>query len=240
MMRFCIRFFIVFTLIFFNCFAYLNANKEQKMILYASANSPSKLIFNISEVLTSNYGMQTSVKFVSNQEILPNLLKGKRVDIVITESYDLLQDLKENQFINFSFVSEVFFDKLVYVPLKNHDQIENRKETIFFKTSPDDGDIIDNYAEKIPSILISSTSNICRKINTLRILYEETYRNIIVKESIAKKCDLFYFGFFNDLYNVYYMAIIVNNNFYHTKRIIDLFENSIAIKALIKNHGYNN
>ena len=236
-----IRFFIVFVLIFSKCFGYAGEVRENKIIIHSSETSPSKLIFNVAETLASNHGMQIGIKFTNDEEILEKLTKGERVDIIITESYEMLQSLNENKFINFSFVSEVFFDRLVYVPLREKNANENKVklEAIFFKTSENDKDVIDNFAEKIPSVLITS-SNICKRINNLRAIYAESYRSIIIKESIAKRCDLFYSGFFNDLYTVYYLAVIINNNFHYTKRIIDLFEHSFHIKSIIKNHGYTN
>ena len=236
-----IRFFILFLLVFTGCFAYTQEVRENKIIIHSSETSPSKLIFNVAETLASNHGVQIGIKFTNDDEVLQKLIGGERVDIIITESYELLQSLNENKFINFSFVSEVFFDRLVYVPLKEKNANENKVklEAVFFKTSENDKDVIDNFAEKIPSVLITS-NNICKRINNLRTIYAESYRSIIIKESVAKRCDLFYSGFFNDLYTVYYLAVIVNNNFHYTKRIIDLFENSLHIKSIIKDHGYTN
>lgn len=236
-----VKLLVGFLLSFSLCFGYTEISKENKIVIYSSQNSQAKLMFNISEALANNHGMQTQTKFINEKEIFEKLIKGERIDIIITESYELLQELKEAKFINFSFVSEVFFDRLVYIPLKERDMLEDnvKQEAIFFKTSHEDKDVIDNFAEKIPSVLITS-NNICKRINSLRNIYVESYKYIIIKESVAKKCDLFYSGFFNNLYNVYYLAVVVNNNFYYTKKIIDLFENSFDVKSIIKNHGYTN
>jgi ABC-type molybdate transport system substrate-binding protein len=216
--------------------------KRENIKIYNSNSSISKVVFNIAEVASSETTVPINVSFQAEKVILEKISGGEKVDLLITDSYELLKDLKELGFIDFSETSELFFDRLVFISFSRNEKTENfetqESEAIFFKTSMEDKEIINDRAEKIPSVLIDS-SNVCKKINSLRVLYENSYQYLIIKESVAKKCEFYYSGFFDNLYNLYYIAIVKNENFNKTKKTFDFLENSDKIKEIIKNNGYN-
>ncbi len=188
------------------------------------------------------------VEFLSKKAILTDIKSTKKedvikemVDLLITDNYDLLRDLKSGGFINFIHVAEAFYDKLVYIPITDDTTDEDRKiigEAIFFKTSITDKEIIDSLARKVPSVFIQS-SNVCKQINALKMLYSISYNYLIVKESVAKKCDFSSTAFFDNLYNLYYVAIIVTNNFQLAKKTFDFLGSSKRIKEIIRQNGYS-
>lgn len=231
---------------FFVVFYSSNAAKtynsgEGRTKIYISNKSVSPIMFQMIENISSNLNIQISTTIEESEEnIYEKIQLGNKGGILITDSYELLKKLKDDGTIQFAYTSEIFYEKLVYIPTRSSENLaeESLKDAIFLKTSKREKDIIDNFTNKLPSILIES-ANICKKIDTMQTLYEYSHSKIILKESIARKCRIKTIGSFDDIYSLYYMAILATNNFNTSKKVFDFIENSKTIKEIIKRNGYN-
>jgi hypothetical protein len=220
-----------------------NKNLMAHIKAYSTNNDISKVLFNIIEVLAMDYGTSMNLSFKTGNEIIKDLELGEKLDLIITDDYDLLLELKTAGFVNFLNVGEIFYDKLVYVRIDDSSSIPEERiqmeNSIFFKTYKYDKEIIDTSLSKIPSVLIEST-NICKKINSIKTLYKESYKYLIVKSSVAKKCDFKPVAFFDNLYNLYYIVVVVTDNFVSAKETLDYITTHKKIKEIIKQNGYSN
>lgn len=228
---------LLFALFFKSSFA----DVERTIKIYSPNNSITKVLFNLAEVASSSGGLPVCVSFSTKKEIKENILDGKTVDLIITDDYEFLRELHSLGILDLSKIVELFYERLVYIPLKAKNSEANLNSTekiIFFKTSKEDVDITDNNANKIPSILIQST-NVCKEIDSLLGSYQNSKEYIILKQSIAKKCDLKYSAFFDDLYNLYYIATIKNPELSLSEKTLEFFKNSKKSHEVIRGNGYN-
>jgi hypothetical protein len=214
--------------------AFAETEREERVKIYTNENSIIKVLFNMAEITTFETKIPINVAIEERDIITQKILNGDKIDILITEDYSLLEELRDIGVLNFSFVSEIFYDRLTLVPLQTKDFSQ---PVIFFKTQKRDKDVFDNNANKLPSVFISAP-NLCRKLNSVIELYSNSYEGIVVKESIAQKCDLPFQNAFDNLYSLYYIAIITGGNFANSKRVNDFFENSPKIKSVIRKNGY--
>ena len=228
---------LLFALFFTNSFAHA----ERTIKIYSPSNSITKVLFNLAEVASSSGGLPVCVSFSTKKEIKENILKEQRVDLIVTDDYEFLRELDSLGVLDLSKIVELFYERLVYIPLKakNSEAVWNSTgKMIFFKTSKEDIDITDNNANKIPSVLIQST-NVCKEIDSLLEFYQNSKEYIILKQSIAKKCDLKHSAFFDDLYNLYYIATIKNPEFSLSEKTLEFFKNSKKSHEVIRGNGYN-
>jgi hypothetical protein len=195
------------------------------------------VLFNIAEIATLETKIPTSIAVDNIEKIKKKILDSEGIDILITEDYSIIEELRDMGMINLSFVGEVFYDRLTYIPLQS--LTNSRKPLIFFKTQNLDKEIFDNEGSQFPSISINS-SNICKKIHSMIELYSERYETIIIRESIARKCDLPFQTSFDNLYSLYYIAVINGTNFVNSRKIANFFINSPKSKAMIRKNGYRN
>ncbi len=204
---------------------------DDRVKIYTNETEMTKTIFNIIEFASSKSKIPIYLK-VGDFQFIENSLEKEKVDILITQNYKIIEDLIKQNLVSKKLASEFAFDKLTFIPLNS---LNN--SSIFFKTSPLDGDIFEEGQIAIPSKFLQS-SNLCNTIQRQIENDEKFYSKIIIKISIAKKCELPYQGSFNDMYNVYYIAVINGHNLIKSEEIFNIITKSIEVKKIIQKNGF--
>jgi hypothetical protein len=207
-------------------------NGGNRIKIYTNNPSIIKLLFNFAEVISYENKLPISIGIEEKNKIKSNILAG-RIDILVTDDYVFIKELEAFEITTF----EGFYDRLIYISSKDNDKV--KKPTLFLKTSKEDKDIFDNSAKLIPSIFVSSL-NLCKQIGFMIELYEPSFEKIIIKESVAKKCNLKFQTAFDNLYNLYYIVAINGKDDRNLQKIVDTFQASEKIKQIIKENGYRN
>ena len=98
----CLKF--LFLLIFFSNFAFAGSydkfEKQSGVRVVNSNKSISKIIFNMSEVVSSETNVPISISFEKDENIVAKVLSNEKIDLIIVDNYDILKELKELDLIN--------------------------------------------------------------------------------------------------------------------------------------------
>lgn len=207
--------------------------------IFFAGEDISKLVFNMSEVFLEEKSIPMSVVFEETTR-RKLTLTDESGGVLITDNLQFLGELRKDGYINFAYVTPLFSERLIRVPLQNErfTASEIKQEAIFLKTAVSDREILESSKSFIPSVFIPS-SVICEGISDLSISYKSVYRNIILKQNTAKKCNIKAGTLFEEEYKVYYMALLIKNNFNISYKVFDFLKSSKKIKEIIKQNGYD-
>lgn len=231
-----IRLFLVILISFFYHNNYVLATVQNNVKFFIYNQELSKTIFSIAEALSFEADFQSSVYFVKDKSNANKALVKFSKDIgyiIITDDYNLLIKLREEGMINFAYTHILFYDKLVYSVFKN--DLSILPNTVFYNLSKHESDLFDLSGNKIKSSLLN-LEGACKQIELERDLNK--YTKVILRQSIAKKCNFKIESQFDDRRLIYYVAIVMEGNFTRAKKVFDFLVNSDTVKEIIQQNGY--